>query len=215
MGSRAPRRPLLWGAEIHGPVDRHEPLSAPLRRYPMRDGTVVRMTAAIARGDSEAFDRLYAGYAERVRRYLLVLSGGREERTHEAFQDAMIRVARHLPELPTEAALWRWLARAARSALIDRVRRGLTRRAAHAVLREIRARRMQAAPDPILYRELERALGRLEPVARQLVEAHYLKGESQQVLAERWGLTRKAVESRLLRARRTLREDMLRGLRDG
>ena len=56
---------------------------------------------------------------------------------------------------------------------------------------------------------LVRGLGELEPDARSLVEGKYLRRASVRELAAESGLTEKAVESRLLRARRELREKVL------
>ena len=53
---------------------------------------------------------------------------------------------------------------------------------------------------------LDRALGYLPEGMRQAVEAHYLAGLPQQEAASRLGLTTKALEVRLVRARRRLRQ---------
>lgn len=174
--------------------------------------TSLRITRGVAHGDAEAFDVLYDQYGERVRRYLIVLAGGDEELAHDALQETMLRVVRHLRPLPHEDALWRWLRRAARTTLIDRIRRTQTRRAALLRLQQVRRRSQGDAPSSVLLELLSQEVSDLEPTQRRLVEAHYLEGRSQEELAATWGLTRKAVESRLLRARRLLKERLLRGL---
>lgn len=174
--------------------------------------TSLRITRGVAHGDAAAFDALYDQYGERVRRYLIVLAGGDEELAHDALQETMLRVVRHLRPLPDEDALWRWLRRAARTTLIDRIRRTQTRRAALLRLQQVRRRSQGDAPSSVLLELLSKEVSDLEPTQRRLVEAHYLEGRSQEELAATWGLTRKAVESRLLRARRLLKERLLRGL---
>jgi RNA polymerase sigma factor (sigma-70 family) len=60
---------------------------------------------------------------------------------------------------------------------------------------------------------LEESLAKLDPEDRRLLEGKYLEGSSVKDLAELAGLTGKAVESRLLRARRVVREFILRKLK--
>src|SRR6185503_4694739 len=60
---------------------------------------------------------------------------------------------------------------------------------------------------------LEKSLVELEPDVRALVEGKYLRRASVRELAAESGLTEKAVESKLLRARRELRENVLTKLR--
>jgi DNA-directed RNA polymerase specialized sigma24 family protein len=64
-----------------------------------------------------------------------------------------------------------------------------------------------------MLRALDECLGALEPGDRQLVEAFYFHHDSQQTIAQRDHTTAKAIESRLARIRRKLRENILRQLR--
>lgn len=61
---------------------------------------------------------------------------------------------------------------------------------------------------------LEELLSELSPSDRRLIEAKYLDDESMRDLAAQSGLTEKAVESRLLRLRRKLRERLLKKLNE-
>ena len=61
---------------------------------------------------------------------------------------------------------------------------------------------------------LEHALQNLDQVDRQLIEAKYFEQASVSELAAQFGLTEKAVESRLHRARQQLRSHLTKGFRD-
>ena len=60
---------------------------------------------------------------------------------------------------------------------------------------------------------LEECLAELDPEDRRLIEGKYLDEESVRALSVQAGLTDRAVESRLLRLRRRLRERLLQKLR--
>ena len=67
--------------------------------------------------------------------------------------------------------------------------------------------------DPQLTDLLEETLQELNPEERSLIEGKYLQGFTIRELASDAGLTEKAVESRLLRLRRQIRETILKKLR--
>jgi RNA polymerase sigma-70 factor (ECF subfamily) len=60
---------------------------------------------------------------------------------------------------------------------------------------------------------VDESLEELNPEDRALIEGKYMQDESVRELASKTGLTDKAVESRLLRLRRQLRERILKNLR--
>src|SRR5262245_59524295 len=98
------------------------------------------LAEAVRNGDAVAFNRLYDAYFPRLHAYLLVAARGRGDLVRDALQETFFRVVRHIRPLPDEAALWRWLARVARTALIDVVRKG--RGGTGAAVQDV------AAPDP-------------------------------------------------------------------
>jgi RNA polymerase sigma-70 factor (ECF subfamily) len=173
---------------------------------------VAALAEAVRRGDERAFNRLYDAYFPRLYRYLLVAARGQEELVRDALQETFVRVVRHLRPLPDEAALWRWLARVARTALIDLARK---RRDAPAAPLDLPARATdQGDHERALLGALDRMVARLPEDERVLVEAHYLRGEAQAELAARLAVSRKSVESRLARIRRKLRGWILKELGD-
>ena len=62
-------------------------------------------------------------YFQRLLRYLLVVTGGREEAAREALQIALLRVVRHIRRFDREAVFWSWLTVLARSAVVDEERK--------------------------------------------------------------------------------------------
>ena len=68
-------------------------------------------------------------------------------------------------------------------------------------------------PDDGLPALLEECLAELDPDERRLIEGKYLDEEPVKALSAQTGLTDRAVESRLLRLRRRLRERLLQKLR--
>ena len=129
----------------------------------------------------------------------------------EALQHAYLRVARHVRACDQPGQWHVWLRVVARSALAD-LRRGQRRfwqlrlrRAAEPAGEELAPAAEDAAEDA-LHAQLDAALARLSADARHLLERKYLRGDSVETLAAALGLTVKATESRLTRARAALRD---------
>jgi len=169
------------------------------------------VTGALAGGDEGAFDVLHVHCRPRLWRFLLSLCHGREHQAEDVMQETMMRVIRYARPLPSEQALWGWLFRLARSAHVD----GLRRERRHAERRRTLEHFEPASPTPeeadeTLLEYLDEALSGLEPIERSLVEGRYLHRQKTAEMAAEHGLTPKAVESRLARARARLREVMKR-----
>lgn len=179
---------------------------------PEWDSSVVRqVTEGIAAGEEAAFNRFYDRYAERLYRYALVLARGSEEAAREMLQETMLRVVRYLKPMPTEEVLWGWLTRVARTVFIDRLRRE-SRHAKVLPLPDEALLGTEAAPGDetlFLLRQLEEALNGLPPEEQALLREHHLQGRPLAELAKQRGTTPKAVESRLARLRRKLKQRML------
>jgi RNA polymerase sigma-70 factor (ECF subfamily) len=176
---------------------------------------VATLTEALARGDEAAFRDFYSAYAGRMLRYALTITRGEILLAEEAVQIALVRIAAKVRRFDEEAAFWAWLARVVRSCVIDSARR----QARYAALLQ----RLRAQPDiEPLPREIDRAfsehlevaLATLPAADRELLRSKYHDCESTADLAARSGCTPKAIESRLARLRRHLREIVLNHLRD-
>jgi RNA polymerase sigma-70 factor (ECF subfamily) len=169
-------------------------------------------------GDEEAYRTFYGAYYDRLWRYSLVVAAGDEEAAREALQSALVRVVRHIKVFSDEQVLWSWLTVLARTALSDHNRK---RRRYLAFLDRFssQARATQIEPegadvDARLLGLLESNLATLEAEDKQLVEWKYLEQRSVREIAADLDSSEKAVESRLGRVRRKLKESLLKSLKN-
>ncbi|HVY69285.1 MAG TPA: sigma-70 family RNA polymerase sigma factor [Verrucomicrobiae bacterium] len=172
---------------------------------------VARLTRRLARGDEEAFREFHAEYFSRLHQFLIVVTRGDDAQAKDALQETFLRVARSVKPFDDDEIFWCWLKTVARNAARDGGRRQFRY---FAVLeRFARKQEVETAPDPSLNEMLEEAMGELGPDERRLLEGKYLDGESVRDLSASAGLTEKAVESRLGRLRRQLRDRMMEKLK--
>jgi len=197
--------------DLRPEIGRGEPAAAPGRTEADRLGA---LTSRLVAGDEAAWTAFHEAYAPRLFRYLLVVTGGREDLAAEALQKTWIRCVRHIRRFESEEALWSWLTVLARSALADEHRRqsrfaGFLQRVWESVsFQEPKAPPGALDPEPEALLEL--ALDQLSADDRALIEARYFDRRAIRDLAEDSGTTEKAMESRLARLRGELREQVLR-----
>lgn len=198
------------GSGIAGSVtDRHSNVYS-------KDQSVVELTDGLVAGDELAFQRFHERYFDRLFRYHLVITGGNEQASLDLVQETLLRVVRHVKRFEDESILWSWLTVLARSVARDHARR---QKSYFRVLREFAEDWFggrgapevvaDSNPDGELRVCLDAALAGLVVLDRQLVEKKYLERMTVKDLALQFGLTPKAVESRLLRARKALKGHML------
>jgi RNA polymerase sigma-70 factor (ECF subfamily) len=177
------------------------------------------LTERLAAGNEDAFRQFHAVFFDRLMRYLIVVTRGNEDAARDALQETFMRVVRHARRFDSEETFWSWLTVLARCAALDD---GRKRQRYWQTLRNY-ARLIfnsNAVPDPndnceehLLALALE-GVNDLSAGDRELVEGKYLRNASVRELAVAARLTEKAVESRLGRARRLLRERVLKGLKN-
>jgi RNA polymerase sigma-70 factor (ECF subfamily) len=180
-------------------------------------GQVAQLTRRLAAGEDEAFREFHAHYFDRLYQFLLVLARGQEHEAQEALQETLLRVVRYARVFESEDAFWCWLKVVARSAARDagrKRRRYLTLLENFTWLRRNGAEPARATEENRLAEILAEGLEELPVDDRRLIEGKYLEGAAVKELSELTGLTDKAVESRLLRARRQLREILLKKLHE-
>ncbi len=173
---------------------------------------LLRTTRAMVKGNEEAFNRFHKIYSGRLYRYLLVLGRGDEDQARENLQQTMLRVIRYIKSFSEEEVFWRWLVRIARTVIIDHIRRQDRRK--ESVLPEAIAMPRSDDRGDIMLGLLETALGELDEKERALVEGAYFEHTSHKELAVARDTTAKAIESKLARIRNTLRESILRRIRN-
>ncbi len=174
------------------------------------DNDISLLTRRLAAGEEAAFREFHGRYFDRLYQFLLVVARGEEHEAQEALQQTLLRVARHARAFESEEAFWSWLKALARNVARDA---GRKQQRYLALLQRFSLR----APNPAeISREEEHlrdaladCLDDLDPADRDLIESKYVEGVTVRELSARAGETEKAVESRLLRLRRGLRERVL------
>ena len=165
-------------------------------------------------GDETAYRQFHETYCPRLHRYLLVVAAGDEDVAREALQAACIRVVRHIKVFSDEQIFWNWLTVLARTAFADhrrkrsRYRAFLERFTLHAYA-EAAGHAEDGRADAQLLVTLERSVGELPPDERELVERKYFGREAVREIADGLQISEKAVESRLGRVRRKLKDALL------
>lgn len=172
---------------------------------------IASLTARMAEGDEDAYRMFHELYFHRLRRYLLVVTGGREEAAREALQLGLLRVVRHVRRFDVEEVFWSWLTVLARSAVVDEERK--RNRYLAFLGRFFRREQIEAATnveaDARLEELLRVNLNSLPWEERELIQRKYFARESVKAIAADLGATEKAIESQLVRIRRKLKADIL------
>ncbi len=171
----------------------------------------------MVKGDEAAYRTFYEAYVSRLSRYLLVVTRGDEDAMREALQATLVRVVRHIKVFPDETRFWNWLTVLARTALADQQRKRsrylafLDRFTEHARAEVAGANDGEA--DAQLLALLEQSVHSLPPDERKLVEQKYFNQQPIREIAGALQTSEKAIESRLTRVRRKLKDALLTALK--
>ncbi len=171
----------------------------------------------MARGDEAAYRAFYDEYYDRLLRYLLVVTRGNEHAAREALQGALVRVVRHVKPFDADDKFWSWLTVLARSALVDESRKQrrwfafLERFSTHAETQGASVNDGEA--DKMLLELLARNVSALSLDEQDLIARKYVERRSVRDIAGAMKTTEKAVESRLSRVRRKLKDAVFTGLK--
>jgi RNA polymerase sigma-70 factor (ECF subfamily) len=179
--------------------------------------SIGELTRRLAAHDEEAFREFHGRYFDRLYQFLLAVARGQEHQAREALQETLLRVARHARVFDEEEAFWCWLKAVARNAARDggrKQKRYLTLLEKLSLHWNMVEQQANDDAESRLHSILNETLAELSPDERSLVEGKYLDGEPTKELSCSTGLTEKAVESRLLRLRRQLRERLLKKLNE-
>ncbi|HEY4417572.1 MAG TPA: sigma-70 family RNA polymerase sigma factor [Verrucomicrobiae bacterium] len=189
-----------------------QPVEAPfIQTTPPDADTIARqLSAAVARGDAAAFQQLYNRYHARLLRFALVFSRGSEMLAQDAVQSTFVTAAAKLRCVESDDHLWNWLARVARQQLTKLWQQ--QRQMAMVSLADLPDLQKISEPDSFLEKCLDTSLLALNEEEQRLVEWFYFDGLSHKQIAERLGITPKAVSSQLERTRTKLRSLIKRGL---
>ena len=181
----------------------------PVEGYSFAD--VPRLTSAMKHGEEAAFTWLHEQWSQRINRYCFALAAGDEVFAGEIAQAAWLRIVKHIRPLEDEQILWNWIACAARHAASDLRRTGgrylrVLGRFALWVFQHVNRGIEQSDADEGLLASLDAALLSLSGDERALVEGRYFRGETLEAIASQHQISVRAVEGRLARLRKRLRE---------
>jgi RNA polymerase sigma-70 factor, ECF subfamily len=184
-----------------------------MERAGNRSRPLLELTTALARGDDTAWKTFHHDFGPALFRQLLGATRGDYDLASEALQQTYLRVARHARPCDQEELFRGWLHIVARTALSDCRRR--RKSFWHLLIRrwedpsDVGSTDESSAEDAGVHRALEEALASLDSDDRALLEAKYFAGADVRSLAEQLGISHKATESRLTRARAELRRRLL------
>ena len=173
-----------------------------------------RHTAALARGDDVAWEQFHRDYGPAIFRQLLAQTRGDHDMAKEALQQTYLRIAKNVRTCETKPQFKAWLRIVARTALHDCWRKKQSFFSLLLRKKQEPLELHEQDTDEHLMVELDRALGRLPETDRTLLEAKYFVGQDMRTIAERLSISTKAVESRLTRARKTLRRELQAALKN-
>jgi RNA polymerase sigma-70 factor (ECF subfamily) len=169
-------------------------------------------------GDEMAYRTFHDAYFDRLSRYLLVVAGGDEDVMRETLQATLVRVVRYIRVFRSEDVFWSWLTVLARSAFKDETRKRrryfsfLDRFTSQAGVESV-GQNTDHAEDRLRV-SLERQVTALPPDEQVLIEQKYFAHRSVREIAGELQSTEKAVESKLSRVRRKLKDAVLAELND-
>jgi RNA polymerase sigma factor (sigma-70 family) len=185
-----------------------------------------QLVAAAKNGHHTAFEELYARYSQRIYRATLRITKNRED-AEDALQDCFLNAFVHLKSFDGRSTFSTWLTRVAINSALMKIRKN---RACPEISRDEPAdARDDFAPfepvDPCPNPEqqfaqkqrgriVNRAVGRLRPALRQVVEIRRLQESTTRETARTLRISVSAAKSRLFHARTALRQmPALRALR--
>lgn len=167
-----------------------------------------RILDAGRRGDSDALDLLYRQFAAPLQAFCQSRLGDREA-AEDACHDALLRAHRALPRFRSGNKLWPWLATIAANVCID-----VQRREGRLVSLDEREDELADAPECEVERRAQEALvadavRSLSPRYRSYIYWREFEDWSYEDIAKFEGASVASVRSRLMRARKVLKDELV------
>jgi RNA polymerase sigma-70 factor, ECF subfamily len=172
------------------------------------------LVAAAKLGDHQAFLELWTRHSSRVFKTTYRVTGNRED-AEDAIQDAWMKAYLHLNTFDGRAQFTTWLTRIAINSSLMILRRKRARPETSMDIGDGDISQWEIADQTKSVEELhtgqerverlKRAIRRLQPALRNVIEIHQSEDRSVKEVAELAGISVAATKSRLLRARKILR----------
>ncbi|MDB4905404.1 MAG: polymerase sigma-70 factor [Gemmatimonadetes bacterium] len=159
-------------------------------------------------GARDAFDRIFRLWYERVVRMATAIL--REQAVaEEVVQDVMLELWRRRQQLDPEGSIQAWLFRSARNRSLNHIRHQKVAREGQVYIDQ-ETTRAPTGPNELVSEEIEVALrdavASLPPRCQEVFRLSRVDGLKYAEIAERLGISVKAVEAQMTRALRALRE---------
>ncbi|HVA19116.1 MAG TPA: RNA polymerase sigma factor [Solirubrobacteraceae bacterium] len=179
-----------------------------------RDDADRQLISAAREGDRGAFDRLVHRYKATLYRFVRRYVGTPED-AYDLLQETFVSAWLALPRFQSQRSFSTWLHAIALNKCRDHARRRTVRRRISALLLASGSALLRDPsndpestdlPDPLRQRRLDVAIAALPSRYKEPLLLTLVSGMTHQQAAQQLGLTTKAVEMRLRRAKRRLRE---------
>src|SRR5918993_1928165 len=177
-----------------------------------------KLVAAVRRGDDRAFEALYERYLRRIHAYVFGMVKD-HQRAEDVTQEVFVSALRRMRATERPIAFKPWIYEIAKNACIDQFRRSkraeeISFDADEGLAPSDYGRLVSPEPVPdaalVAKQQLEQvvgAFGGLSDAHHEILVLRELEGLSYREMGERRGMSRPAVESTLVRARRRLSEE--------
>lgn len=167
------------------------------------------LTQRMAAGDPGAIEAFYRQYFDLMYREARRCIGADESTSLDLVQEAMLKMLRSIRPLSTDQQLRRWTCRLVRSVAIDHVRkssRRLRREMRWAPSEELESRMQDYEIQQARLIWLEDTINKMDRPSSQLLRWRFVHGWTLRRIAETLGLNVGAVDGRIQRLVRQLRE---------
>lgn len=165
----------------------------------MDSETEKTLVASCQRGDRAAYEGLVRAHTGRVFAICLGVLGDRHD-AEDMAQQTLLRGFMQIKSLRNSQRFGAWIAQIARNLCVDTIRRRKSQAASPPPVRDT------ANDETRGHRELEGAMAKLSPDYRMPLLLFYFNGRSTKSIAETLGISQAAVQTRLTRARKKLRD---------
>jgi RNA polymerase sigma-70 factor, ECF subfamily len=152
---------------------------------------------------------IWRSFGGRLKRYIRK-SVRHEADAEDVLQDVFARIQEGLPGVRETARLEAWIFQVTRFAIIDHLRSRAGKRRPHELTREVASPPETRNVSTIVASWITPFLDELSEEDRTALRVSSLEGGSQKALAEKLGLSASAARSRVQRARKRLKEVILR-----
>jgi RNA polymerase sigma-70 factor (ECF subfamily) len=162
---------------------------------------VVRLTAAMSRGEAAAVETFYRAYFDRL--YAEARQACRRDESFclDVVQDAVLRIMRTIQPVESQGQLVSWLKLVIRTTAYDLLRSERRRRLREQFATDVQ----QKAADTERLDWLQEQLRAIDPKIAHLIELRFTNGWTLARIADRFGLTTATIDGRLRRALSALR----------